>query len=96
MFEGETFLVMAKSGSPLDAAELELDEWESERGVGRLDRQRFEKVSEIIKSFRRTCQRTGEQFLGFEADFDGCVVVLEPLTRNTFMLVITTDPRLSG
>jgi hypothetical protein len=59
VFEGETFLVMAKSGSPLDAAELELDEWESERGVGRLDRQRFEKVSEIIKSFRRTCQRTG-------------------------------------
>ncbi|WOO78773.1 Ras-related GTP-binding protein A [Vanrija pseudolonga] len=96
VFEGETFLVMAKSGSPLDAAEVELDEWESERGVGRLDRQRFEKVSEIIKSFRRTCQRTGEQFLGFEADFDGCVVVLEPLTRNTFMLVITTDPRLTA
>lgn len=93
MFEGDTFLVMAKSGSPLDCETCDYDETEVALGYNNLDRQRFEKISEIIKSFRKTCQRTGESFVGFESQFDGVAVVLEPLTKNTFILIASTDPR---
>jgi hypothetical protein len=39
--------------------------------------------------FRR---RNGEQWVGFESTFDECKVVLEPLTKNTFILVVSVDP----
>lgn len=55
MFERQTFLVLAKSGSEIDADEDELDEVEVQGGVKGLDRKRFEKVSEIIKGFRLDC-----------------------------------------
>lgn len=55
-FEAETFLVIAKSGSPLDCDPADLDDRESAEGGKQLDRRRFEKISEIIKGFRKTCQ----------------------------------------
>ncbi|ORX41120.1 Gtr1/RagA G protein conserved region-domain-containing protein [Kockovaella imperatae] len=91
-FEAETFLVISKSGSPLDSNEAELDDQETRYGAGSLSKHRFEKISEIIKGFRKTCQRTGESFTGFEAKFDDCTVVLEPLTQNQFVLVVAADP----
>ncbi|KAK1922974.1 Gtr1/RagA G protein conserved region-domain-containing protein [Papiliotrema laurentii] len=94
VFEAETFLVIAKSGSPLDSPVSDMDEREKEYGAQALDRKRFEKISETIKSFRKTCQRTGEAFMGFEAKFDDCTVVLEPLTTNTFILIVAADPRV--
>lgn len=39
-------------------------------------------------------RRTGEEFTGFESKFDGCCVVMEPLTRNTYVLVVASDPRV--
>ena len=39
-------------------------------------------------------RRTGEAFTGFEAKFDECTVVLEPLTQNTFILIVAADPRV--
>jgi Ras-related GTP-binding protein A/B len=93
LFERQTFLVLAKSGSGLDAdpdldpgastgtnktlgntgsAEDEeknkvkakavmmdvegLDEVEIDNGARGLERKRFEKISEVVKGFRRTCQ----------------------------------------
>lgn len=56
MFEAETFLVIAKSGSPLDCDPSDLDAVEAKAGGKDLDRQRFEKISEIIKGFRKVCQ----------------------------------------
>lgn len=84
MFERQTFLVLAKSGSGLDAdPDLEpraagsimdktkeeedkrkavmmdvegLDEVEIANGARGLERKRFEKISEVVKGFRRTCQ----------------------------------------
>jgi Ras-related GTP-binding protein A/B len=32
--------------------------------------------------------------MGFESKFDACTVVLEPMTRNTFLLLISVDPRI--
>ncbi|KLT44912.1 hypothetical protein CC85DRAFT_283225 [Cutaneotrichosporon oleaginosum] len=94
VFEAETFLAMAKSGSPIDCDPSELEDVEVARGVPHLDRQRFEKISEIVKSFRKTCQRTGEVFTGFETAFDGLCVVLEPMSKNTYILVVSVDPRV--
>jgi hypothetical protein len=37
-------------------------------------------------------RRNGEQWVGFESTFDECKVVLEPLTKNTFILVVSVDP----
>lgn len=56
LFESETFLVIAKSGTPLDSEPSDFDAKEVEAGVKGLDPQRFEKISEIIKGFRKTCQ----------------------------------------
>ena len=39
-------------------------------------------------------RKTGETWLGFESTFDNCRVVVEPMTKNTFGLVISTDPRI--
>jgi Ras-related GTP-binding protein A/B len=56
LFEAETFLVIAKSGSVLDCDPSEMDDREKEYGAQVLDRKRFEKISETIKGFRKTCQ----------------------------------------
>ncbi|EIW69853.1 Gtr1/RagA G protein Gtr1 [Tremella mesenterica] len=96
MFEAETFLVIAKSGSPLDSDPSQMDDNEVKSGAKALDPQRFEKISEIIKGFRKTCQRIGETFSSFESKFDDCTVVLEPLTRNTFILIVSVDPRIES
>jgi Ras-related GTP-binding protein A/B len=56
VFESETFLVIAKSGSPLDCDPSEYDAQEVANGGKDLDPQRFEKISEIVKGFRKTCQ----------------------------------------
>ena len=56
VFEAETFLVIAKSGSVLDSDTSEMDDREKEYGAQELDRKRFEKISETIKGFRKTCQ----------------------------------------
>ncbi|OWZ59610.1 Gtr1/RagA G protein Gtr1 [Cryptococcus neoformans c45] len=94
MFEAETFLVIAKSGSPLDCDPSDLDAVEAKAGAKDLDRQRFEKISEIIKGFRKVCQRNHERYQGFQAKFDACTVVLEPLSRNTYILLVSKDPRI--
>jgi Ras-related GTP-binding protein A/B len=56
VFEAETFLIIAKSGSPLDADPSDLDTREVKGGMRALDRKRFEKISDTIKGFRKTCQ----------------------------------------
>ncbi|WRT70558.1 uncharacterized protein IL334_007556 [Kwoniella shivajii] len=94
LFESDTFLVIAKSGSPLDCDPTDLDEMEIENGGKELDQQRFEKISEIIKGFKKTSSRNHEQYHGFEAKFDDCTVILEPLTKSTYIMIISVDPRV--
>ncbi|KAK4687515.1 Ras-related GTP-binding protein A/B, partial [Tremellales sp. Uapishka_1] len=93
IFESETFLVIAKSGSPLDSEAGDYDKVEMAGGAKCLDPQRFEKISEIVKGFRKTCLKTGEQYVGMECKFEDCTVVLEPVTKNTVMLIVSVDKR---
>ena len=39
-------------------------------------------------------RRTAEEFSGFESKFGGCTIVLEPLTKNTYVLIVANDPRV--
>jgi hypothetical protein len=48
----------------------------------------------IILPRKLTIRRTAEEITGFEAKFDGCCVVMEPLTKNTYVLVVSSDPRV--
>jgi len=32
--------------------------------------------------------------MGFESKFEDCTVVLEPLSKNTFLLLVSVDPRV--
>lgn len=54
--------MIAKSGSPLDAHPSEMDPSEVRGGAKTLDGQRFEKISEIVKGFRKTCQYASLDF----------------------------------
>jgi Ras-related GTP-binding protein A/B len=56
LFESQTFLVLAKSGSELDCDESELEQYERLGGAAGFNRKRFEKISEIVKEFRHTCR----------------------------------------
>ncbi|WWC98727.1 hypothetical protein V866_005620 [Kwoniella sp. B9012] len=94
LFEADTFLVIAKSGSPLDCDPSDLDAVEIDNGARELDQQRFEKISEIVKGFKKTCSRNHEQYHGFEAKFNDCTIVLEPLTKNTYIMIVSVDPRV--
>jgi hypothetical protein len=38
--------------------------------------------------------RTEEKFSGFESKFDGCCIVMEHFTTNTYILVVARDPRV--
>ena len=51
-----------------------------------------------VRQARRilTVRKTGETWLGFESTFDECRVVVEPMTKNTFGLIISTDPRIGA
>lgn len=39
-------------------------------------------------------RRNHERYQGFQAKFDACTVVLEPLSRNTYILLVSNDPRI--
>ncbi|KAG7571271.1 hypothetical protein FFLO_00783 [Filobasidium floriforme] len=129
LFERQTFLVLAKSGSGLDAdpdldpgastgtnktlgntgaAEDEeknkvkakavmmdvegLDEVEVANGARGLERKRFEKISEVVKGFRRTCQRNSQPFINLEARFDNASIGLDVLTSNTYLMLVSSEP----
>jgi Ras-related GTP-binding protein A/B len=55
LFETETFLVIAKSGTAVDTQPEDMDEVEQKYGASVLDVKRFEKISEIVKGFKKTC-----------------------------------------
>lgn len=93
MFEAETFLVIAKSGSPLDCDPSDLDAVEAKAGAKDLDRQRFEKISEIMKDFRKVCQYVSP-FLSHDLFIFLCFCVFRP--ANQLMArtdVITNDTK---
>lgn len=81
LFEKTTFLVISRSI---------LDE---ETSLG-LDASRFEKISNIVKQFKLSCSKIGNQLNSIEIRQDTFSVLLDSLTTNTYIMVIVADPKI--
>ncbi|KAJ3277007.1 Interleukin-4 receptor subunit alpha [Terramyces sp. JEL0728] len=58
------------------------------------DIHRFEKVSNIIKQFKLSCSRSQAHFKTMELRNDTMSLYIQPLTSNTYILVVLTDPSI--
>jgi Ras-related GTP-binding protein A/B len=98
LFERTTFLVIATSSpvvppsisSPQSipgAAQDHLD-------IHKLNPTRYERTSELIKSFKHSCSRVREEFHSLEMELHDFTAVLDEMTRNTYVLIIVHDPTI--
>ncbi|KAJ7633048.1 Gtr1/RagA G protein conserved region-domain-containing protein [Roridomyces roridus] len=76
LFERTTFLVIATSSPP----------------SANLEPTRYERTSELIKAFKRSCSRVREEFHALEMELPQFSAVLDELTKNTYILIIVHDP----
>lgn len=74
LFERTTFLVI----SHITAPELEQ----------RVDPKRFEKISNIIKSYRQSCSKLRSQLQSIIVESHNCKAVIEALTSNTYLMLV--------
>ncbi|KAG8859368.1 GTP-binding protein gtr1 [Tulasnella sp. 330] len=70
----------------------------SEQGLApeEMDPYRFNKISEIIKTFKISCTKLQEQFNGLEIRYPTYTALLEILTANTYVLIIVADPNIQS
>ncbi|KAH7908297.1 Gtr1/RagA G protein conserved region-domain-containing protein [Hygrophoropsis aurantiaca] len=88
LFERTTFLVIATS-SPADSSES----FSSDPvAVHALDPKRYERTSELIKSFKQSCSRLREEFNSLELELAEFTAVLDEMTKNTYVLVVVHNP----
>lgn len=85
LFERTTFLVIATSSS-------DVSESTTAASTHALEGKRFERTSELIKAFKQSCSRLREEFHSLEMELAEFTVVLEELTKNTYVLVVVHDP----
>lgn len=55
------------------------------------DVHRFEKISNIIKQFKLSCSKAQSQFHSLEILHSSFSLWIEPLTQNSFLLVLHSD-----
>ncbi|KAJ3321742.1 Interleukin-4 receptor subunit alpha [Boothiomyces sp. JEL0866] len=58
------------------------------------DIHRFEKVSNIIKQFKLSCSKSQAHFQTMELRNNSMSLFIQPLTSNTYILVVLTDPNI--
>ncbi|XP_014245905.1 ras-related GTP-binding protein A isoform X1 [Cimex lectularius] len=58
------------------------------------DIHRFEKVSNIIKQFKLSCSKVAAQFQSMEVRNSKFAAFIDVFTSNTYVMVITSDPRI--
>lgn len=56
------------------------------------DKDRFEKVSNIIKQFKMSCSKSQAQFLSIEIRKNCFSAFIQGLTGNTVVMVVLSDP----
>ena len=59
-----------------------------------MEHARYERTSEIIKSFKHSCSKWREEFFCHEMEFPDFTLVLDELTRNTYIMVVVHDPTI--
>lgn len=105
LFERSTFLVIGKTTLNKDGEEEVNEEDDtadsneyidiSDRNL-KLSKYRFEKISQLIKSFKQSCAKLNNQFNSMQLTETYYNAVLEPLTVNTYVLVITDKTDIRG
>lgn len=58
------------------------------------DIHRFEKVSNIIKQFKLSCSKVAAQFQSMEVRNSKFAAFIDVFTSNTYVMVITSDPKI--
>jgi len=96
LFERTTFLVIATSSSGTGVASSAVPTYAKDGSDHRLEPTRYERTSELIKSFKCTCSRVREEFHALELDLHDFSAVLDELTKNTYVLVILHDPTIGA
>lgn len=87
LFERTTFLVIATSSDPSDQAVDPLT-------AHALDTKRYERTSELIKTFKQSCSRLREEFHSLEMELEDFTAVLDEMTKNTYILAVVHDPTI--
>ncbi|KAF8912025.1 Gtr1/RagA G protein conserved region-domain-containing protein [Gymnopilus junonius] len=93
LFERTTFLVIATSSSPSSPSASPSEETSE---CEPLDPKRYERTSELIKSFKHSCSRVREEFRALEMELYDFTAVLDEMTRNTYVMVIVHDPTIEA
>ncbi|CEL59656.1 Ras-related GTP-binding protein A OS=Mus musculus GN=Rraga PE=2 SV=1 [Rhizoctonia solani AG-1 IB] len=92
LFERTTFLIIARSGRSGEFGEQGGEV--SDSGDDPINPERFEKISELIKAFKLSCSKLQEQFSSLEMRFPQFACLLDVLTPNTYVMVVTSHPNI--
>mmetsp|Transcript_5481 Transcript_5481/g.15465 ORF Transcript_5481/g.15465 Transcript_5481/m.15465 type:complete len:313 (-) Transcript_5481:32-970(-) len=60
------------------------------------DVHRFEKISNIVKQFKLSCNKMGTQLQNLQVRNSNFVAFIESLTRNTAVMIILSDPNITA
>lgn len=61
-----------------------------------MDITRYERTSELIKSFKQSCIRTREEFHSLEMELADFTAVMDELTKNTYVLIVVHDTTIGS
>ncbi|CAD6887616.1 unnamed protein product [Tilletia controversa] len=59
-----------------------------------LNPQRFEKIIEMVKNLKATCQKLSHDFQGIEMRADTFSAYLDTFTPNTYIMIVIADPTI--
>lgn len=59
------------------------------------DLQRFEKISNIIKQFKLSCNKFDTSFQSVEIKNGNYTIIIDLFTQNTYIMVIISDPKIT-
>ena len=62
----------------------------------KMDITRYERTSELIKSFKQSCIRTREEFHSLEMELADFTAVMDELTKNTYVLIVVHDTTIGS
>ncbi|TFK30090.1 rraga protein [Coprinopsis marcescibilis] len=94
LFERTTFLVIATSSSTFSGTQSGLLVDTDDGSQGSMEPTRYERTSELIKSFKHSCARVRGEFHSLEMELWDFTAVLDEMTRNTYVLVVVHDPTI--
>lgn len=90
LFERTTFLVVSHVSPFSNQKRLE-ENGEAEPAdsyLGGLDPKRFEKISNIIKTYKQSCSKVRSNLQSLTVHGSNCSVYIDNLTNNTFVMVV--------